>query len=105
LCSVVAVHGIGADPDRTWTYSEKAQVIKPEDGGADHTKNARITINWLKDENMLPAAIPRARIMRFGYDSRWYGPDPVRQRLENIANSLLLYLGDARKASPSVNAP
>ncbi|KAF3910524.1 hypothetical protein ABW21_db0200526 [Orbilia brochopaga] len=36
----------------------------------DGTKNQ---VNWLADENMLPAALPNARIMRFGYDMMSYG--------------------------------
>lgn len=69
--SVVAVHGIGADPDRTWTTNG---------------------VNWLKDPGMLPSAIPYARIMRFGYESAWLGRDAIQQRLPLIAEQLILSL-------------
>ena len=52
--SVVAIHGIGANADTTWS------------------KNG---VNWLEHEEMLPCfnAIPDARIMRFAYESQWLG--------------------------------
>ncbi|KAK4158894.1 hypothetical protein QBC43DRAFT_273523 [Cladorrhinum sp. PSN259] len=77
---IIAVHGIGADPDWTW----KAKVEPGERPGSNKT-----IAEWLKDEDMLPAAIPRSRIMRFGYDSTWYGAQPVKQRLEPIATDML----------------
>lgn len=74
--SVLAVHGIGADPDRTWTT-----------GG----------VNWLKDEYMLPAALPNSRILRFGYESQWLGKDAIQQRLSSVAEQLLRGLMETRK--------
>ncbi|SRR6266516_3739064 len=76
ICSVVAVHGIGANPDYTWTTSG---------------------VNWLEAEEMLPKAIPTARIMRFGYESRWFGENPIKQRLSTVAESLLRALKSERK--------
>lgn len=67
-CSLVAVHGLGADPDRTWTTNG---------------------VNWLKDPEMLPSAVPNARIMRFGYESAWLGRHAIQQRLPLIAERLL----------------
>ena len=49
--SIIAIHGIGADPDGTW--------ISKREG-----------VNWLKDPDMLPEAAPQARIMRFGWESQ-----------------------------------
>jgi hypothetical protein len=47
---------------------------------------------------MLPKALPHARIMRFGYDSTWFGPDAVKQRLSLIAEAMLQDLCDEREA-------
>lgn len=81
--SVVAVSGLGADPDRTWTFNDK---------------NAG-QVSWLEDEDMLPAAIPNARIMRFGYESTWFGAGSIHQRLSLIGEQLLRSLEDQRRVS------
>jgi len=76
--SVVAVHGIGQHPDETWVH------------GSSGT-------NWLRDEDMLPATLEKARIMRFGYLSIWFGKDAIRQSLADVARELLYSLKDERK--------
>lgn len=76
IFSVLAVHGIGAHPDRTWTFGD---------------------VNWLKDEHMLPRAIPNSRILRFGYESQWLGKDAIQQRLSLVADQLLRGLMESRK--------
>jgi len=76
MYSVLAVHGIGAHPDRTWTFGD---------------------VNWLKDEHMLPRAIPNSRILRFGYESQWLGKDAIQQRLSLVADQLLRGLMESRK--------
>lgn len=78
---MIAVHGIGADPDRTWTSGD---------------------VNWLRDENLLPRAIPNSRILRFGYESQWLGRDAIQQRLSLVADQLLRGLMESRKV-PSDN--
>ncbi|KAF3932609.1 hypothetical protein ABW20_dc0110310 [Dactylellina cionopaga] len=92
LVDIVAVHGLAADPDWTWTYSE---------GGADG--GSKEEVNWLKDDNMLHAALPGARIMRFGYNSVWYGSGAIKQRLANLANEMLLDLQYEREAIAASN--
>ncbi|KAH8589025.1 hypothetical protein B0O99DRAFT_726237, partial [Bisporella sp. PMI_857] len=67
---VVAVHGIAAHPEYTWTHKEKK-------------------VNWLNEPTMLPAALPKARIMTFGYVSYWFGDDAVRQSVNGIAGKML----------------
>ncbi|KAK2741021.1 hypothetical protein FQN57_005757 [Myotisia sp. PD_48] len=49
---IFALHGLNGDPFRTWTFR----------------KNSR-RVMWLKDSDMLPAAIPSARIFTYGYNA------------------------------------
>ncbi len=80
LFSVVAVHGLGAHPDYTWTAGD---------------------VNWLRDEHMLPRAIPNSRILRFGYESRWLGKEAIQQRLPLVADQLLRNMMASRKVGAS----
>ncbi|CEJ81146.1 hypothetical protein VHEMI01291 [[Torrubiella] hemipterigena] len=85
---IVCVHGLGAHPH--WSWIGKNQKTKEE-------------VNWIKDANMLPAAIPKARILRYGYDSQWVGEGTAsKNSVEARAHDLLLKLGsDAdRKINP-----
>ena len=99
--SVVAVHGIGADPDWTWTASETDEEAKVR---AKKMKVAveeieKIRTNWLEAPNMLPKVIPKARIMRFGYESHWFGDTAVKQSVSSVADILLQRLVQKRKVS------
>ena len=76
LFSVVAVHGLGAHPDYTWTAGD---------------------VNWLRNEHMLPRAIPNSRILRFGYESQWVGKEAIQQRLPLVADQLLRNMMALRK--------
>ncbi|KAI2621788.1 hypothetical protein GGR54DRAFT_599830 [Hypoxylon sp. NC1633] len=73
---IVAIHGIGALPDDTW-----------RGWGPDKEE-----VHWLKDPEMLPRALPNARIMRFGYKSAWYGSKedkPKKTDVSDVADMLL----------------
>jgi hypothetical protein len=80
LNSIVAVHGLAAHPSKTWFHR-------------------KTNVNWLSDKEMLPAALPSARIMAFGYESCWYGDDAVKQSVSAVSDKLLAALDDKRKAS------
>jgi len=54
-------------------------------------------INWLEDSSMLPAVLPKARIMRYGYQSRWFGKGSVHTRMSYISNKLLHALEGERE--------
>lgn len=77
------MHGIAADPDWTWV--------------AKLPGNPSIQVNWLKDLDMLPQAVPNTRIMRFAYESKWLGGNVVKQRLWLIREQLLSQLAERRK--------
>jgi hypothetical protein len=46
---------------------------------------------------MLPAVVPNARIMRYGYKSSWFGPDSIRHSAEIVAARLLIAARQERK--------
>ncbi|KAF2138911.1 uncharacterized protein K452DRAFT_233233, partial [Aplosporella prunicola CBS 121167] len=87
VIDIVAIHGIGAHPDDTWCRNV---------GTAD---NPRWT-NWLVEENMLRALAPNLRIMRYGYQSQWFGKDAMRQKASVVAHRLLLALKRKRVEFP-----
>ena len=84
LSSVVAIHGLGAHPDYTWTAGD---------------------VNWLRNEHMLPRAIPNSRILRFGYESQWIGREAIQQRLPLVADQLLRNMMALRKVWHNVLFP
>ena len=65
--SIVAVHGLGATPD--WAWIRKVKLDDQE-----------VSVNWLADENMLPAKLPNSRIMTFNYESKWLLGAPKQRR-------------------------
>jgi len=46
---------------------------------------------------MLPAVVPDARIMSYGYQSQWFGDEAISQKASTVAQRLLLSLRRARK--------
>lgn len=46
---------------------------------------------------MLPSVVPNARIMRYGYESQWFGADAIRQKASTVASRFLLALKRERK--------
>ncbi|KAJ5518965.1 Tetratricopeptide-like helical [Penicillium expansum] len=83
LIDIVAVHGIGADPGDTWVHKT--------------TK-----VDWLKHKDMLPKQAPNARIMRFGYNSKWFGSSNEQHTktfVRDVSEGLLKRLKILRKGS------
>lgn len=84
--SIIAVHGIGAHPDRSWTMQ----------------KSNGEWVNWLTNAEMLPRNLPNARILRFGYRSAWFGPANLETKktlVQDVAKMLLKGLEHCRDAS------
>jgi len=46
---------------------------------------------------MLPKAVPDTRIMRYGYESQWFGTEATRHRVAGVAQRLLISLRRERK--------
>jgi hypothetical protein len=80
---IIAVHGLGANPD--WAWIGKREV----GNGEEHIK-------WLSDKNMLPAKLPDSRIMTFNYESNWLLGAP-KQRRSLCGVQLLTALDSKRK--------
>lgn len=89
----MAVHGLGANPNKTWTYR---QDIATKSGKADVQSEEAIVgeTMWLKD--LLPQDIPNSRIMTFNSDSAWLRDAP-RESMRPLASRLLANLDDARQ--------
>ncbi|THZ56592.1 hypothetical protein D6C85_10578 [Aureobasidium pullulans] len=73
---IVAVHGLGAHPDDTWCKN----IGTPE---------SPQWVNWLKDPDMLPSIASNARIMRYGYESAWFGSEAIKQSTTDAAEEFL----------------
>ena len=56
-------------------------------------------VNWLSDARMLPAVVPQARIMRYGYESQWFGEETISLKASTVAQRLLRGLIRERKVS------
>jgi len=54
-------------------------------------------VNWLSDAAMLPAVVPSARIMRYGYESAWFGGEAIQQSASEVAVRLLRSLKRVRE--------
>jgi hypothetical protein len=73
--SIIALHGLGAHPDYAWVDRTTAKPV-----------------HWLKDEDMLPRVVPNSRILRYGYNAKWFGEDSVKSRIKDMAQSFLYSL-------------
>ncbi|XP_044716492.1 NACHT domain-containing protein [Hirsutella rhossiliensis] len=74
---IVAVHGLGSNVDWSWTWKDDEKCI-----------------NWLRDPGMLPAKVPKSRIIAYNYESRWHADAPkTRLQLcgEELVHSLHLF--------------
>ncbi|KAM3453872.1 hypothetical protein MY8738_009194 [Beauveria namnaoensis] len=80
---IVAVHGLGSDADWSWICKD----------GEKH-------INWLRDPDMLPAKVPRARIIVYRYESTWH-LDAPKTRLQLCGEELVHSLHAFRAGRPS----
>jgi hypothetical protein len=77
---------MGAHPDDTW-----CKRVEKNDG--------TVYVNWLQDPLLLPAAVPRARIMRYGYYSQWFGENAIKTKTSDISQQLLFDLKEFREVS------
>ena len=87
-CSIIAVHGLGANPDHAWVRHK------------DQSAGLENDVRWLTD--LLPQTFRNykpslsARIFCFNYQSAWLGPQLSKNRLEGLAVRLLDDIHNAR---------
>ncbi|KAK0639874.1 hypothetical protein B0T16DRAFT_383637 [Cercophora newfieldiana] len=70
---IITIHGLATESPRTWEFKKK--------GGTG-------VVNWLSDHDMLPAALPSARIFTYDWNANYFADAPV-QTLLGHADTLL----------------
>lgn len=53
---------------------------------------------------MLPSVVPNARMLRYGYESKWFGADAIRQKASTVASRFLLALKREREVCTLTSA-
>ncbi|TQN70161.1 Vegetative incompatibility protein HET-E-1, partial [Colletotrichum shisoi] len=81
--SIIAVHGLGSNVDWSWTW-----------------KDGEKRVNWLRDPDMLPARVPKSRIMVYSYESRWHADAP-KTRLQLCGEELVQNVHSFRRHAPT----
>ncbi|KAI0895108.1 hypothetical protein F4806DRAFT_469907 [Annulohypoxylon nitens] len=76
---IIAIHGLDTESPRTWEFDKR-------DGSQ--------VVNWLKDDDMLPAAIPNARIYTYDWDAKVFDKAPVQTLLSHADNLLARVAGE-----------
>jgi hypothetical protein len=89
LVDIIAVHGLGGHPEKTWTWTSSKSNI-----GESH--------NWLQE--FLPKQVPTARIMSFGYNSTIALSRSVG-RITTFADQLLQHLLSNRQSEQEKRRP
>jgi hypothetical protein len=81
LPSIVAVHGLGAHPEHTWSGKAAA--------GSGHSDKVHLL------KNLLMLDFPESRILSFAYNSDWLIDAPVKTA-QPIASKLIEELKQTR---------
>ncbi|CCF40392.1 pfs domain-containing protein [Colletotrichum higginsianum] len=80
---IIAVHGLGSNVDWSWTWKDGSKRV-----------------NWLRDPDMLPARVPKSRIMVYNYESRWHADAP-KTRLQLCGEELVQNVHSFRRGTPT----
>ncbi|EXA53652.1 hypothetical protein FOVG_01387 [Fusarium oxysporum f. sp. pisi HDV247] len=76
---IIAIHGLGTESPRTWEFKRSEGRV----------------VNWLADEDMLPATVPEARIFTYDWNANYFQDAPV-QTLLSHADTLLAHIAETR---------
>jgi hypothetical protein len=91
LDSIIAVHGLGSNPDTTW----QSRTTVPLEGSSDQ----EIYPIWLRD--FLPQDLQkdgfRVRVMAFNHNTRWK-TNALNKSLEDYGQDLLRELAEKRRS-------
>ncbi|KAK8002369.1 response regulator [Apiospora arundinis] len=68
---IIAIHGLDTESPRTWIWEKNGTQV-----------------HWLRDSDMLPAAIPEARIYTYDWDAKVFDHAPVQDLLDHADNLL-----------------
>lgn len=71
--SIVAIHGLATESPRTWESKSRGGVV-----------------NWLSDQDMLPAAVPEASIYTYDWNANSFSDAPVQTLLGHADTFLAL---------------
>ncbi|KAL7813521.1 hypothetical protein V8C44DRAFT_47758 [Trichoderma aethiopicum] len=82
-CTIIAVHGLGSNVDWSWTWKEAGKCV-----------------NWLQDLDMLPAKVPKSRIVAYNYESKW-DADAPKTRLQLCGEELIHSIHSLQRGDPS----
>ncbi|KAL6855647.1 hypothetical protein J3F83DRAFT_753806 [Trichoderma novae-zelandiae] len=82
-CTIIAVHGLGSNVDWSWTWKDDEKCV-----------------NWLQDADMLPAKIPKSRIIAYNYDSKW-DADAPKTRLQLCGEELIHSIHSLQRDDPN----
>ena len=83
--SIVAVHGLDTSSPKTWVAYER--------DGLPHTRGR--AFNWLSDEDMLGAVVPKACVWTFDYNANYHSNASVVDLLA-LGEMLLRSLSEVR---------
>lgn len=88
---IIALHGLGGTPHKTWTHTTKNTPTGEEKG-----------VFWLKD--FLPLEFPGCRVFTYGYNAKIYFSRGTGQ-IESFARTLLELVMDIRTKREDMKRP
>lgn len=93
--SIVAVHGLGSDPDTTWKSRRNLSLEKFR--GPTPSENQRLWLNEFLPEDLRKVGFS-VRIMTFNHNTRWTA-NAVNKSLFDFAEDLLRELSANRQSA------
>ncbi|KAK7959731.1 uncharacterized protein PG986_004585, partial [Apiospora aurea] len=86
--SIIAIHGLDTESPRTWIWEKNGTQV-----------------HWLRDSDMLPAALPEARIYTYDWNAKVFDHAPVQTLLghaDNLLGQVAAERGEGNEARPLI---